>query len=64
MGFTIDLLGEAVITESEAKAYLDSYLDLMEKLATESKKWSNVAQIDTAGDENLSKVQVSVIFLK
>ena len=60
MGFTIDLLGEAVITESEAKAYLDSYLDLMEKLATESKKWSNVAQIDTAGDENLSKVQVSV----
>ena len=60
MGFTIDLLGEAVITESEAKAYLDSYLDLMEKLATDSKKWSNVAQIDTAGDENLSKVQVSV----
>ncbi|MDJ0845792.1 L-glutamate gamma-semialdehyde dehydrogenase [Crocosphaera sp.] len=60
MGFTIDLLGEAVITESEAKAYLDSYLDLMEKLATESKKWSNIAQIDQAGDESLSKVQVSV----
>ncbi|MGK7954291.1 MAG: proline dehydrogenase family protein, partial [Crocosphaera sp.] len=60
MGFTIDLLGEAVITESEAKAYLDSYLELMEKLATESKKWSNVAQIDQAGDESLSKVQVSV----
>ncbi len=60
MGFTIDLLGEAVITESEAKAYLDSYLDLMEKLATESKKWSNVEQIDQAGDESLSKVQVSV----
>ncbi len=60
MGFTIDLLGEAVITESEAKAYLDSYLDLMEKLADQSKKWSNVGQIDTAGDESLSKVQVSV----
>ncbi len=60
MGFTIDLLGEAVITEPEAKAYLDSYVDLMEKLATESKKWSNVAQIDTTGDESLSKVQVSV----
>lgn len=60
MGFTIDLLGEAVITESEAKAYLDSYLDLMEKLADQSKKWSNVGQIDQAGDESLSKVQVSV----
>ena len=60
MSFTIDLLGEAVTTESEAKAYLDSYLDLIEKLATESKKWSNIGQIDTEGDERLSKVQVSV----
>ncbi|MEA5535291.1 L-glutamate gamma-semialdehyde dehydrogenase [Crocosphaera sp. XPORK-15E] len=60
MGFTIDLLGEAVITEIEAKAYLQSYLDLMEQLSTESKKWSTVPQIDEAEGEKLPQVQVSV----
>ena len=30
MAFTIDLLGEAVITEAEAKSYLDRYVDLNE----------------------------------
>ncbi|MEA5511591.1 L-glutamate gamma-semialdehyde dehydrogenase [Crocosphaera sp. UHCC 0190] len=60
MGFTIDLLGEAVITETEAKAYLQSYLDLMEQLSAESKKWSTVSQIDEAEGEKLPQVQVSV----
>ncbi|GBF81016.1 L-glutamate gamma-semialdehyde dehydrogenase [Aphanothece sacrum] len=60
MGFTIDLLGEAVITETEAKAYLQSYLDLMEQLFTESKKWSIVKEIDEASGEKLPQVQVSV----
>ncbi len=60
MAFTIDLLGEAVITEAEAQAYLQGYLDLMEQLAQEAQKWSNVAEIDEADGERLSKVQVSV----
>lgn len=60
MGFTIDLLGEAVITEVEAKAYLQSYLDLMEHLVKESQKWSKVPEIDEANGEALAKVQVSV----
>lgn len=60
MAFTIDLLGEAVITETEAQAYLQSYLDLMEQLSQESKNWSLVPQIDEADGEALPKVQVSV----
>ncbi|ACK69456.1 delta-1-pyrroline-5-carboxylate dehydrogenase [Gloeothece citriformis PCC 7424] len=60
MGFTIDLLGEAVITEVEAKAYLQSYLELMEHLVKESQKWSKVPEIDEADGEPLPKVQVSV----
>ncbi len=60
MAFTIDLLGEAVITETEAKAYLEKYLDLMEQLSQKSQKWSTVPQIDEADGEALPKVQVSV----
>ncbi|HAC63561.1 MAG TPA: L-glutamate gamma-semialdehyde dehydrogenase [Cyanothece sp. UBA12306] len=60
MAFTIDLLGEAVITESEAKAYFQKYLELMEQLAKQSQKWSRVPEIDEADGEPLPKVQVSV----
>lgn len=60
MAFTIDLLGEAVITEAEAQSYLDRYLDLMAQLVAASKKWTPVAAIDSAEGETLSPVQVSV----
>jgi RHH-type proline utilization regulon transcriptional repressor/proline dehydrogenase/delta 1-pyrroline-5-carboxylate dehydrogenase len=60
MAFTLDLLGEAVITEAEAQSYLQSYLDLMEQLTQEAKKWSPVQEIDFADGERLPRVQVSV----
>jgi len=60
MAFTIDLLGEAVITEAEAKSYLDRYVDLMTQLATAAKNWKPVAAIDLAEGEELAQVQVSV----
>lgn len=60
MTFTMDVLGEAVITEKEAQAYLDQYLDLMTQLVEASKKWATVPQIGQAGDVPLAKVQVSV----
>ncbi|OKH26395.1 L-glutamate gamma-semialdehyde dehydrogenase [Chroogloeocystis siderophila] len=60
MAFTIDILGEAVITEVEAQYYLDRYLELMEQLAEAAQKWSTVAQIDQADNQPISKVQVSV----
>lgn len=60
MAFTLDLLGEAVITEAEAQSYLQSYLDLMEQLTQEAKKWSPVQEIDFADGEPLPRVQVSV----
>ncbi|WP_204140823.1 L-glutamate gamma-semialdehyde dehydrogenase [Halomicronema sp. CCY15110] len=58
--FTMDLLGEAVITEAEAEAYLYRYLDLMAQLSAAAKNWKTVDAIDRAGDHPLSKVQVSV----
>ncbi|MCJ2542448.1 L-glutamate gamma-semialdehyde dehydrogenase [Thermostichus vulcanus] len=39
MTFTVDLLGEAVITEAEAQSYLERYLQVMEHLATAVKTW-------------------------
>ena len=60
MAFTVDLLGEAVITEIEAQSYLESYLKLMEQLAQASQSWKTVPLIDEVDGEKLPKVQVSV----
>ncbi len=58
--FTIDLLGEAVISEVEAQKYLDTYLDLLEQLCQASNNWSQVKEIDQADEQIIPKVQVSV----
>ncbi len=60
MTYTVDLLGEAVVTELEAKLYLDRYLELMQELTEAAKRWSMVELIDQADGETLSRVQVSV----
>ncbi|HAJ62381.1 MAG TPA: L-glutamate gamma-semialdehyde dehydrogenase [Cyanobacteria bacterium UBA8543] len=60
MAFSLDLLGEAVITEAEAQFYLQSYLDLMEQLSQEAQKWSTVPEIDIADGESIPRIQVSV----
>ena len=60
MAFTMDLLGEAVVTEKEAETYLNQYLDLMAELTEASQKWSTVGVVDSADGKPLAKVQVSV----
>jgi RHH-type transcriptional regulator, proline utilization regulon repressor / proline dehydrogenase / delta 1-pyrroline-5-carboxylate dehydrogenase len=41
IGFTVDVLGEAVVSEAEADGYAAIYGDLLEKLARETKDWSD-----------------------
>ena len=60
MTYTIDLLGEAVVTEAEAEDYLQSYLELIEQLTQQAQNWKRQEGIDLAGGEELSQVQVSV----
>jgi len=60
MAFTLDLLGEAVITETEAKAYLQGYIDLIDRLTEAAARWKTIPEIDEADGEPLPKVQVSV----
>nr|MDJ0903831.1 L-glutamate gamma-semialdehyde dehydrogenase [Xenococcus sp. MO_188.B8] len=60
IGFTIDLLGEAVITEKEAHSYLEKYLELIKQLAAKAKTWKRQEGIDLVNNETLPQVQVSV----
>jgi RHH-type transcriptional regulator, proline utilization regulon repressor / proline dehydrogenase / delta 1-pyrroline-5-carboxylate dehydrogenase len=41
IGFTVDVLGEAVVSEAEADQYAAIYGDLLEQLARETKGWSD-----------------------
>lgn len=60
MAVTMDILGEAVITEREAHIYRDRYLDLMAQLSGAAQDWSSIDGIDRLGDQDVPKVQVSV----
>src|ERR1700758_3846686 len=41
IGFTVDVLGEAVVSEAEADEYAARYLDLLDKLTRETKSWTD-----------------------
>ena len=41
IGFTVDVLGEAVVSEAEADEYAARYADLLDKLARETKNWTD-----------------------
>src|SRR5687768_774376 len=46
-GFTLDILGEAVISESEAEQHFRAYLDLLEAIAPQVSTWPADPLIDT-----------------
>ncbi len=58
--FTLDLLGEAVTSETEALAYQKKYLDLISDLAQISRNWKSDPQIENAPWGTLPKINVSV----
>jgi RHH-type proline utilization regulon transcriptional repressor/proline dehydrogenase/delta 1-pyrroline-5-carboxylate dehydrogenase len=58
--FTIDVLGEAVTSESEAESYLQAYVGLIEGIAPIANGWPEVPQIDRSPIGELPRVNVSV----
>jgi RHH-type proline utilization regulon transcriptional repressor/proline dehydrogenase/delta 1-pyrroline-5-carboxylate dehydrogenase len=58
--FTVDLLGEATLSEKESEEYLARYLELMDWLAEDAKSWEAIPQIDTNENGPIPKVNVSV----
>jgi RHH-type transcriptional regulator, proline utilization regulon repressor / proline dehydrogenase / delta 1-pyrroline-5-carboxylate dehydrogenase len=60
LGFTVDLLGEATITETEADAVQKQYLDLIAGLTREVNNWPEVPLIDRDHLGPMPRVNVSV----
>lgn len=60
LGFTLDLLGEAVISESEADRYQRQYLDLLQGLAGEVNSWPEDPQIDRDDRGPIPRINVSL----
>lgn len=60
MTFTVDILGEATLSEKEAQEYLSRYLELIDWLAQDSRRWETVPQIDQDHEGDIPKVNVSV----
>jgi RHH-type proline utilization regulon transcriptional repressor/proline dehydrogenase/delta 1-pyrroline-5-carboxylate dehydrogenase len=60
LAFTVDLLGEATITEVEADRYQQAYLELIEGLSGEVNAWPPVPLIDRDASGPLPRVNVSI----
>lgn len=58
--FTVDILGEATLSEKEALDYQSKYLELINWLAKDAEKWDEIPQIDRDHEGALPKVNVSV----
>jgi len=60
LAFTADIPGETTVSEAEAAACHDRYLESIERLAEESKTWPPVEQIDCDDRGEIPKVNVSI----
>ena len=58
--FTVDLLGEATIAESEADAVQKQYLDLLSGLSREVNRWPEIPLIDRDDAGPIPRVNVSI----
>src|SRR5690349_8122085 len=59
-GFTLDLLGEACLSDAEADAYQARYVELIETLGGEAPRWPAAPRLDAAPWGALPRVNVSV----
>ena len=60
VAFTVDLLGEATVSEEEALTYQRRYLEIVDSLAAEAPGWTEVDQIDRGPFGAIPRVNVSV----
>jgi RHH-type transcriptional regulator, proline utilization regulon repressor / proline dehydrogenase / delta 1-pyrroline-5-carboxylate dehydrogenase len=59
-GFTLDILGEAVISDVEAEQYFHAYLDLLESIAPAVNHWPADPLIDTDDRGPIPRVNLSI----
>ncbi|OFZ30189.1 MAG: L-glutamate gamma-semialdehyde dehydrogenase [Bdellovibrionales bacterium RIFCSPHIGHO2_01_FULL_40_29] len=58
--FTVDILGEATLSEKEALDYQRRYLELIEWLAHDAQSWDEHPLLDRDAEGSIPKVNVSV----
>ncbi len=58
--FTLDLLGEAVISDSEAERYQQSYIDLINGMAQQVNEWPEDMLLDSDHESRIPRVNVSL----
>ncbi|MFH1808662.1 MAG: proline dehydrogenase family protein [Pseudomonadota bacterium] len=58
--FTVDLLGEATVSEEESEAYQKRYLEVIDVLTAEKDRWRDNDILDRGPDGPLPKVNVSI----
>ena len=58
--FTVDLLGEATLSEPEAKEYETRYLELIEDLTKDAASWPHNTKLDEDDRGAIPKVNISV----
>ena len=60
-GFTVDILGEASVSEKEAELYQQSYLDLLDSLKREETEWTSFGDAASSLDwGHAARVYISV----
>ncbi|MBI2927590.1 MAG: bifunctional proline dehydrogenase/L-glutamate gamma-semialdehyde dehydrogenase [Verrucomicrobia bacterium] len=60
IAFTVDILGEKVVSEVEADQYAARYVELIELLARETAKWSQPCKSDLSPRGELPRLNVSI----
>lgn len=60
MAFTLDLLGEATVSERESAGYLSRYLRLLEELAPAVEKWQPAPLLDRVNGRCSPRLNLSV----
>ena len=58
--FTLDVVGEATVSDKEAGAMQRRYLNLLQRLAPVAKSWPSLPQIDSDARGSLPRVNLSV----
>jgi RHH-type transcriptional regulator, proline utilization regulon repressor / proline dehydrogenase / delta 1-pyrroline-5-carboxylate dehydrogenase len=60
IAFTVDVLGEAVVSEAEADQYAQRYVDLLNLLGSELPKWKHACQSNQSARGPLPPLNISV----
>lgn len=58
--FTVDILGEAAVAETEARHYQQMYVDLVNRLAAQVKSWSTRPVLEESAWGKIPRANVSV----